>query len=342
MILQIFLLLPASYIIFKTLNNIYYLIDCLEDKTLRKYEYLKSLFAKYDTDYKFLNTNINNINNKIDSLKLTSSQIIGDINKIKYNMDDLYKIEDQYYLENKEIIKNISNRLDSFDEDMKIMKCIYSITISELKDDINNNTKLLETKYNELDKTFINEKLSNELAFENIMMKIKENNTCEYKIKFNNINQIINETNISNIGTNYYINVVKSNYKQIDKEYKTCNYKCNNIINYMISILKEYDKIIICKANNNNILLNISYNINLTFYKNTLIGSSYDMCYIVPNLDIDNEYPKILKDNELDEYNKSIKLLNDNYELVKNEINNFIRKELYSISLDPLITNFLI
>ena len=66
------------------------------------------------------------------------------------------------------------------------------------------------------------------------------------------------------------------------------------------------------------------------------------MCYVLPNLDIDNEYPKILKDNELEEYNKNIKLLNENYEIVKQEINRFVKKELKEVSLEPLITHYLV
>lgn len=337
-----FLLLPAGYYIIKTFYEVYYLIDNLEDNSKRNYNYIKSLLQKYDTDNKFINTNINNINNKLDSLKLNFSKIIGEYNRMKYSMDDISRIEYRHNIENIDRIKNINEKIDSFDEDMRIMKNIYSITICELKDDIKNITNVLATKYDELNNSFINEKISNELAFENIIMKIKENNNHEYKIKFNNINQIIKETNINNIGTNYYFNLCKGDYRNIDKEYKVCNYRCNNLINYKFSIMKENNNIIITKANNNYILVNISYNVNLTFYNNMLIGSSHDICHIVPNHDIDNEYPKILKDNELMEYQQMIELLNSNYETVKYLINNFIKKDLDSISLEPLINNFLI
>ena len=337
-----FLLLPAGYFIIRALHEIYYMLDNLEDNGTRNYNYFRNLLQKYDTDYKYMNTNINNINNKLDLLKLNLSKIIGEFNRMKYNMDDINRTEHRHNLENIDKIKNINDKLDSFDEDLKIIKTIYKITIGELKDDIKDNINLLDTKYKTLNNNFIDDKLSNELAFQNIMTKIKENNTYEYKIRFNNINQIIKETNINNIGTNYYFNLCKSNYKNIDKEHKICNYRCNNVINYKISIKNDDNNIIITQADNNYILINISYNLNLTFYKDDLIGSHYDMCYIVPNLDIDNEYPKILKDNELMEYNDTIKLINDNYDSIKILINKFVNKELSRISLEPLITNFLL
>jgi len=335
MILQLFLLLPAGYIIFKAIREIYYLLDKLDDNAMRNYTYFKSLLQKYDTDYKFINTHINNINGKLDSLKLKACNIIGEINRMKYSMDDIYRIEDTHNLQNTERIKNTNDKIEGIDEDMRIMKNIYSITIGELKDEFT-------SIYKSLHDTFVAEKLSNDLAFKNVLNKINENNTNEYTIRFNNINQIIKETNINNIGTNYYFVVSKSNYRNIDKEYKTCNYRCNNILNYKLSIMKENDNIIITRANNNYILINISYDFSLTFHNNTLIGSSHDICHIVPNHDIDNEYPKFLKENEMVEYQQMLDLLNNNYETVKILINKFVKKELDSISLEPLINNFLI
>lgn len=344
MIYEILFILPIGYLFIKTIKDLYNKIDKLENNTIQSYKYLHALFQKYyDYDYKLLTNNINNINSRLDSIKLNVSHYIGEINKIKYNIDKLYNIEDKHTLQNIERLNNLDNKIEEFNEDMKIMKSIYSLTINELKNDIIDITGKIEDKYNYLNNTFSYEKIANELAFNNLLDKIKQNNIYEYEITFGNINQIIKNHNIENIGTNYFINISKNNYRNIDKDYSTINYKCRNVINYKISIHQDNEKIIISKPHNNNyLLINISYSISLTFFKNEQIGSSQDMCYIIPNHAIDNEFPKILKDNELEEYNKSIKLLNDNYEIVKQEINKFVKKELEEVSLEPLIANFLL
>jgi len=341
MLYEILFMLPIGFLFIKTINDLYNYIDKLENNTKQNYNYLQASFKKYyDYDIKLIRNNLLTINDKISALKLNVSQLIGEINTIKYNIDKLYNTENKNNLQNIDKINNIDNKIEEINEDMKIMKSIYSLTFNELKDDISSK---IEEKYNNLNNAISYEKMSNELAFNNILDKIKQNNTNEYKITFSNINQIIKNHNIENIGTNYFINISKNNYRNINKDYSTCNYKCNNVINYKISISQDNEKIIISKPHNNNyLLLNISYNVALTFYNNEIIGSNYDMCYIVPNLDIDNEYPKILQNNELEEYNKSIKLLNDNYEIVKQEINNFVKKELEKVSLEPFITNYLL
>jgi hypothetical protein len=320
MLFQIILLLPVGYFIIKTFYELYYLIEKLEDTTIRSHNYFKSLLHKHDTDYNFFNTNINNINNKLVSLKLHSSNIIGEINKIKYNMDDLYKIEDNHYNYNINEVKHINDKLDSIDEDIKIMKSIYSITINELKDEI---------------KTAVNNKIENTIGFDNII------NTTNNIIKFNSLNQII-KNNMNHIGTNYFCSIDKSNYKNIDDKYKTCSYKCNNLINYKISLIHYGNNIIVNTSDTNYLLINISFNLNLIFYNSELISSAHDICQIIPNQDIDNEYPKSLKGEMLEAYNKMINIIKDNNETVKKEINKFIRTELMNISLEPLIHNFIL
>jgi hypothetical protein len=321
---QIILLLPVGYFILKTFYELYYLIENLEATTIKNYNYLKSVLQKHDTDYNFFNTNINNINNKLASLKLHMSQVIGEINRIKYNMDDLYKLEDNHYNYNINEVKHINDKLDCIDEDMKIMKSIYSITINELKDEI---------------KTVVNNKLNNDtyntISFDNII------NTTNNIIKFNSLNQII-KNNMNHIGTNYFCSIDKSNYKNIDEKYKTCSYKCNNLINYKISLIYDGDNIIVNTSDTNYLLINISFNINLIFYNSELISSAHDICQIIPNQDIDNEYPKSLKGEMLEAYNKIINIIKNNNEIVKKEINKFIRKKLMDISLEPLIQNFLL
>jgi len=320
MLFQIILLLPVGYFIIKTFYELYYLIEKLEDTTIRSHNYFKSLLHQYDNNYRMINTNITNINNKLVSLKLHSSNIIGEINKIKYNMDDLYKIEDNHYNYNINEVKHINDKLDSIDEDIKIMKSIYSITINELKDEI---------------KTAVNNKIENTIGFDNII------NTTNNIIKFNSLNQII-KNNMNHIGTNYFCSIDKSNYKNIDDKYKICSYKCNNLINYKISLIHDGDNIIVNTSDTNYLLINISFNLNLIFYNSELISSAHDICQIIPNQDIDNEYPKSLKGEMLEAYNKMINIIKKNDEIVKKEINKFIRTKLMNISLEPLIHNFIL
>lgn len=344
MIYEILFILPIGYFFIRTIKEVYYHIEKLDDYMKRNYNYLQVLMNENkknnDDNYKLLN---NQTNTKYESLKLNVKSLMGDNTRIKYTIDDLYQLIEKYNQENIIKIGNINDKIEEFNEDMKIMKSIYNITITELKDDIIDASSKIEEKYNNLNNAISYEKMSNELAFNNVLNKIKDYNNNEYKITFSNINQIIKNHNIENIGTNYFINISKNNYRDINKDYSTCNYKCSNVINYKISIYQDNEKIIISKPHNNNyLLINISYNISLTFFKNDLIGTSQDVCYVLPNLDIDNEYPKILKDNELEEYNKSIKLLNENYEIVKQEINRFVKKELKEVSLEPLITHYLV
>ena len=363
MLYELLIMIPIGFLFIKTINDLYNHIDKIENNTKQSYNYLQlslkkninSLENNTKQSYNYLDSSIR----KLDSLfkkfynydhklnTINTSRVLDDIDKIKYNIDKLCDTENKNNLQTIDKINNINNIIEEISEDIKIMKSIYSLTFNELKNELKDNiidiSNVIEEKYNNLNNAFIYEKMSNELSFENILNKIKKYNNDEYTITFSNINQIIKDHNIENIGTKYLINITKNNYRNINKNYSTCNYKCNNVINYKISIYHDNEKIIISKPHNNNyLLLNISYNVALTFYNNEIIGSNYDMCYIVPNLDIDNEYPKILQNNELEEYNKSIKLLNDNYEIVKQEINNFVKKELEKVSLEPFITNYLL
>lgn len=192
MIYEILFILPIGYFFIRTIKEVYYHIEKLDDYMKRNYNYLQVLMNENkknnDDNYKLLN---NQTNTKYESLKLNVKSLMGDNNRIKYTIDDLYQLIEKYNQENIIKIGNINDKIEEINEDMKIMKSIYNITITELKDDIIDASSKIEEKYNNLNNAISYEKMSNELAFKNVLNKIKDYNNNEYKITFSNINQII-------------------------------------------------------------------------------------------------------------------------------------------------------
>lgn len=192
MIYEILFILPIGYFFIRTIKEVYYHIEKLDDYMKRNYNYLQVLMNENkknnDDNYKLLN---NQTNTKYESLKLNVQSLMGDNNRIKYTIDDLYQLIEKYNQENIIKIGNINDKIEEINEDMKIMKSIYNITITELKDDIIDASSKIEEKYNNLNNAISYEKMSNELAFKNVLNKIKDYNNNEYKITFSNINQII-------------------------------------------------------------------------------------------------------------------------------------------------------
>jgi len=192
MIYEILFILPIGYFFIRTIKEVYYHIEKLDDYMKRNYNYLQVLMNENkknnDDNYKLLN---NQTNTKYESLKLNVKSLMGDNTRIKYTIDDLYQLIEKYNQENIIKIGNINDKIEEINEDMKIMKSIYNITITELKDDIIDASSKIEEKYNNLNNAISYEKMSNELAFKNVLNKIKDYNNNEYKITFSNINQII-------------------------------------------------------------------------------------------------------------------------------------------------------
>jgi hypothetical protein len=169
------IIVPTSYFIYTTFKKLNNKIDKIDNKLIDRCNYLHSS----------INININ----KLELLKLHIDTINSDIDKIKIYMDDLYKMHNHHNNKYEDNIKLLNCKINEMNEDIILNKNLYNITFNELKTDF-------ETNYDELKQSILHESLSNQIAFENIINKIKDNDNDndndndKFIIRFNNLNQI--------------------------------------------------------------------------------------------------------------------------------------------------------
>lgn len=257
------------------------------------------------TSYYIMYSCYNHINKKINNNNKNLLKEIENINKqlsnIKYDID--YELNNIYKKIENNNITEISNDLYN---DLKILKNIYNKSLEEIKIDINNILYKIDT----IKTDNIIQNMATEFYVENI---INKNNNKFLNLTITDLDTIIrNYNNYIGINHNIFVEISEKNYEI----YTIYRIVCNNIINYKLHIDEEL------------IIVNISYNINLIFANNEIISKTYTIKPVILEKDIDNE--ALLFDL------KSNKIPNNA------EINKIIKNDLANISLDPFINNYLV
>jgi hypothetical protein len=251
--------------------------------------------------YSYYNHINKKINDNNDKLLKKIENINNQISNIKYDID--YELNNIY----KKIENNNTTEIyNDLHNDLHIVKNIYNKSLEEIKTDMNS----ILYKIDIIKTDNIIRNMATEFYVENIVNK---NNNQFLNLTITDLDTVIKHNN-NGIGINHnvFVEISEKNYEI----YTIYHIVCNNIINYKLHVDEDL------------IIVNISYNINLIFANNEIISEIYTLKPVILEKDIDNEALLFgLKSNKIPN---------------NTEINKIIKNDLANISLDPFINNYLV